>query len=111
MILWQNRSKIQGMATFGIVTMCRCYFSSQDIIPNMETTSRTLLDKDLDKLKFVKESIERNEACLYDKQMCLDYLESVINPRCSICRKPIEGDMIVVKEHKMHPGCRGKYGG
>lgn len=71
--------------------------------------SRSLLEKDIEKLKFVKKSIERGDACTYDKPTCLGYLDSVITPRCCVCRKPIDGDMIVIRERKMHPTCSKKY--
>jgi len=73
--------------------------------------SRELTEKDLEKLDFVRKSIAKGDACTYDKDMCLEYLESILNPRCSICRKPLEGAIVLVKGRKMHPRCRNRYRG
>ena len=77
-------------------------------------SDRILTERDLKKLRFVLKSIERNEACLYDKQRCIQYLDSVINPRCCVCRKPFEGgkgEIVIIGDHKMHKICRKRYHG
>jgi len=72
-------------------------------------TMRTLTEKDMEKLKEIQKAIAGNTACLYDKQRCLDYLETIINPRCAVCRKPLEGEIAILRGRKMHPSCRKRY--
>ncbi len=68
-----------------------------------------LTEKDLKKLRFVFNSIYRNDACSYDKQKCLQYLDSIINPKCAVCRKPLDSDFEIINEKKMHKKCRNRY--
>ena len=70
-----------------------------------------LTAKDLERLKFVYDSIARNDACSYDKQICIQYLESIINPKCVVCRKPLATDFEIVNDKKMHKKCRKRYKG
>ncbi len=79
----------------------------------MEITidSKTLIEKDLERLKKVQNSIFQGIACTYDKEKCLDYLENIIAPKCAVCRKPLNGDIMVVNDHKMHKACRKRYRG
>ncbi|MBU4437342.1 MAG: hypothetical protein L6243_06115 [Candidatus Altiarchaeales archaeon] len=77
----------------------------------MGLTARTLTEKDLEKLKEIQKSIDSNTACLYDKQKCLEYMDSVLNPKCAVCRKPLEGEIDIVRGRKMHPSCRKRYKG
>lgn len=86
-------------------------FLNQIVICYMPTSSRILTDKDLKKLRFVLESIARNEACLCDKQKCLQYVDSIVSPRCCVCRKPLTGEIEIINEHKMHKKCRKRYHG
>ena len=72
---------------------------------------KILTEKDLKRLKFVLKSIDRNDACSYDKQECLRYLDAVINPRCAVCRKPLDTDYEIVNDKKMHIKCRKRYKG
>lgn len=73
--------------------------------------SRTLIEKDIERLKEIQKSIFQGLACTHDKLKCLDYLETLINPKCAVCRKPMEGEILVVKGHKMHKTCRKQYHG
>ena len=68
-----------------------------------------IIDKDLDRLKSVLEAIERGTATTYDKSACIEALNAVIDPKCAVCRKSLENDIIVVNERKMHTKCRSKY--
>jgi hypothetical protein len=77
----------------------------------METTTRTLTDRDIERLEKIQKSIAEGNACSYDKGMCLEYLDRILNPKCCICRKPLEGEIEIVKDHKMHKKCRNKYKG
>jgi hypothetical protein len=70
----------------------------------MEFTS-----KDFEKLKFVFQKVKEGTATTFDKATVEQYLESIINPRCSICRLVIDGDMIVINDRKMHAVCSNKY--
>jgi len=81
-------------------------FESKDIVMEYRLTS-----KDHKRLKFVLESIARNDACSYDKPKCIEYLDSIVNPRCVVCRKPLDGDYEIVNERKMHKKCRKRYKG
>jgi|GEM_PF-1097127 len=77
----------------------------------MKTTVRTLTGRDIEKLRRIQKSISEGNACSYDKSMCLEYLDSILNPRCCICRKPLDGEIEVINDHKMHKKCRNKYKG
>ena len=79
----------------------------------MEITidSKTLIEKDITRLKEIQKSILLGLACTHDKLKCLDNLESVINPKCAVCRKTMEGEIMVVNGHKMHKTCRKRYPG
>ncbi len=68
-----------------------------------------LTGKDAEKLKAVRDAIEGGTATTYDKKACLEALNSILEPKCAVCRKPIEGNMVVVNERKMHEGCRSRY--
>jgi hypothetical protein len=68
-----------------------------------------LSEKDVEKLKFVFKSISDGLACSFDKNKCLEYIDSVLNPKCAFCRKPITGGFVVVNQHKMHPECGNRY--
>ncbi len=70
-----------------------------------------MTEKDRKRLKFVFKSILRNDACSYDKQKCLQYMESIINPRCVVCREPLGSDFEIVNDRKMHEKCRKRYKG
>lgn len=75
----------------------------------MKATENILTEKDLEKLKIIQKSISDGNACLYDKGMCLKYLDSIINPKCSICRKPLQGEIELIRDHKMHIKCSKRY--
>lgn len=80
----------------------------------MEKTidTKTLIDKDIERLKEIQKSIFDGLACTYDKEKCIAYLESIINPKCAVCRKTLNGEILVVKDrHKMHKNCRKRYRG
>ena len=70
-----------------------------------------LSEKDLKRLESVREAVEKCTATTYDKKACLDALETVLEPKCAVCRQLIEGDMVIVNERKMHAGCRSRYNG
>ncbi|MEA1924643.1 MAG: hypothetical protein U9M95_02125 [Candidatus Altiarchaeota archaeon] len=70
-----------------------------------------LTKKDKKRLNFVFKSIARNDACTYDKQKCLQHLESIINPRCVVCREPLDSNFEIVNDKKMHKKCRKRYNG
>ncbi len=77
----------------------------------MEKTidSKTIINEDIEKLKEIRSSISEGLACTYDKIKCLDYLETLINPKCAVCRKPLKGEILVINSHKMHIACRKRY--
>ncbi len=70
---------------------------------------KILTNKDIEKLKKIQKSIAAGDACTYDKAECLKYLESIIEPKCCVCRKPIQDEIEIIRDHKMHPGCRKRY--
>ncbi|MBN2014499.1 MAG: hypothetical protein JW778_04910 [Candidatus Altiarchaeota archaeon] len=69
----------------------------------------TLTKKDVEKLKKIQRSIAEGNACSYDKTECLTYLDSILNPKCCVCRKPLGDEIEIVQDHKMHLKCRKKY--
>lgn len=73
--------------------------------------AKTFTDKDIERLKEIRKSIMDNVACSYEKEKVLEYINSIIEPKCAVCRRLIESDMIVVNERKMHPGCEKRYTG
>jgi len=68
-----------------------------------------LTKKDVLKLKKVKKFVDEGTACSFHKKEVSHLLESILNPKCAVCRKPIGEEMEVVNQRKMHPGCRKKY--
>jgi len=68
-----------------------------------------LTEKDLEKLREIRRCINEGTACIYDKQKCLQYLETITEPKCAVCRKPLSVDFIIVNQHKMHEACRKRY--
>jgi hypothetical protein len=68
-----------------------------------------LIEKDLERLKMVLESIEKGTATSYDKPACIEALNAIIEPKCAICRIPIREEMIVINGRKMHEKCSAKY--
>jgi len=77
----------------------------------MEPTANTLTERDIEKLREIQRSILEGVACTYDKNKCLEYLESILNPKCCVCRKPLTDNICIVKGHKMHIACRKRYPG
>jgi predicted nucleotidyltransferase len=77
----------------------------------LETTLNYLTNRDIEKLKEIQKSVSEGTACTYDKQKVQEYLETIITPKCSVCRKPLDSAVVIVNEHKMHPKCRTKYKG
>ena len=75
----------------------------------IETTANYLTNRDLEKLREIQKHVSEGTACTYDKQKVQEYLASIINPKCSVCRKPLEGAINVVNDYKMHLKCRKKY--
>lgn len=70
-----------------------------------------LIEKDVERLKAVLESIKKGTSSTFDKNANIEALEAILKPKCAVCRKPMEGEMTVINERKMHPKCKGKYKG
>jgi hypothetical protein len=68
-----------------------------------------LTPKDLEKLNFVLQKVKEGTATTFDKPTVEQYLDSVINPRCAICRGVIEDELVVINDRKMHSRCSKKY--
>ncbi len=68
-----------------------------------------LTRKDLEKLKYVLQKVKEGTATTFDKATVEQYLDSVISPRCAICRGIIEEDIVVINDRKMHSSCSKKY--
>ncbi len=68
-----------------------------------------LTSKDLDKLEYILDKIKGNTACSFDKPKCVENLESIINPKCAVCRNLIEDNMVIINERKLHDACKSKY--
>jgi len=68
-----------------------------------------LTRKDIEKLEFVLEKVKAGTATTYDKATAEQYLESIIRPRCAICRDVIADDLVVINDRKMHAKCSKKY--
>jgi len=75
----------------------------------LETTKNYLTGRDLEKLKEIQKHVCSGVACSFEKARCEEYLETLLNPKCSVCRKPLEDKILIVNDHKMHPKCRKKY--
>jgi hypothetical protein len=73
----------------------------------------SLTSKDLEKLRFVQKSVIENTACSYDKEVCMQHLDSVLDPKCMMCRKSLaaEAEIEIVNDKKMHVKCRKRYKG
>lgn len=70
-----------------------------------------LTKKDIEKLVYIRESINEGLACTVNKNECILALDSVLEPKCCVCRRVIEDNLVIVNERKMHAGCRSKYKG
>ncbi|MBD3389235.1 MAG: hypothetical protein GF416_09080 [Candidatus Altiarchaeales archaeon] len=70
-----------------------------------------LTEKDIERLKKVLEAIQKGTATTYDKPTCIEALNAVLDPKCAVCRGPIDDDLVVVNERKMHQKCRSRYKG
>lgn len=70
-----------------------------------------LTKRDIEKLKEVRKSILDGNACTYDKIKCLQHLESILEPKCVVCRGKIDDDYVIVNEKRMHNACKGRYRG
>jgi hypothetical protein len=68
-----------------------------------------LTERDIEKLEKIREFVEAGTACTGAKKEVLACLESILEPKCAVCRGPIEGEMVVVNQRKLHPGCEKKY--
>jgi hypothetical protein len=68
-----------------------------------------LTQKDVGKLKLVLGMIENGTATTYDKKICIESLNSIIEPKCAVCRSIIKEDQVIVNDRKMHQKCRPKY--
>lgn len=68
-----------------------------------------LTQKDLEKLKYVLKKVKEGTATTFDKADVEQYLDSIISPRCAICRGIIEDNIVIINERKMHSGCSKKY--
>lgn len=79
-------------------------FIYYSIYINMELTP-----KDLEKLKYVLQKVKEGTATTFDKASVEQYLESIISPKCAICRGVIEGDIVIINDRKMHTKCSKKY--
>jgi hypothetical protein len=71
----------------------------------------TLTQKDIEKLKLVRKSINDGLACTVDKNECISSLDGIIEPKCCVCRRVIVGELMIVNERKMHAACRSRYKG
>jgi len=72
---------------------------------------KKLTEKDEKKIEFVLKSISNGLACSFEKNKCLKYLDSVLRPKCAVCRKLIEGDFVEKNQYKMHKSCESRYRG
>ena len=68
-----------------------------------------LTSKDLEKLKYVFQKVKEGTATTFDKQVVEQYLDSIIRPRCAICRGVIDEDIVIINDRKMHSNCSKKY--
>ncbi len=70
-----------------------------------------LTKKDIEKLVYVRKSVNDGLACTINKNECILALDSVLEPKCCVCRQVIESNPIIINERKMHASCRSKYKG
>lgn len=68
-----------------------------------------LTPKDFEKINYVLQKVREGTATTFDKATVEQYLESIISPRCSICRGIISDDMVVINDRKMHAVCSKRY--
>ena len=77
----------------------------------VETSINHLSNRDIKKLREIQKHVAEGIACTYEKGKCTEYLDSILNPKCSVCRKPLTDPIYIINEHKMHIGCRKRYKG
>ncbi|MEA3254307.1 MAG: hypothetical protein U9Q22_00550 [Candidatus Altiarchaeota archaeon] len=80
-------------------------------IKETETSVNHLSNRDIKKLREIQKHMVEGIACTYEKEKCLMYLDSILNPKCSVCRKPLTDPIYIINDHKMHVGCRKRYKG
>ena len=68
-----------------------------------------LTKKDVGKLQLIHGMIENGTATTYDKKACLEALNSILEPKCAVCRGTIKDDQVIVNDREMHQKCRAKY--
>ena len=82
-----------------------------DEIKETETTVNHLSNRDIKKLREIQKHVAEGVACTYKKEKCLMYLDSILNPKCCVCRKPLTDPIYIINDYKMHIGCRKRYKG
>lgn len=75
----------------------------------VETSVNYLSKRDIKKLREIHRYMAEGIACTYEKAKCMEYLDSILNPKCSVCRKPLTDPIYIINDHKMHTGCRKRY--
>ena len=70
-----------------------------------------LTQKDVERLKKLKRYIEGGTACTFNKNDSITTLNSILEPKCAVCRKPIESDLVIVNDRKFHLECSRRYKG
>jgi len=72
-------------------------------------SGQKITEHDLEKLKELRKFIMDGTACSYDKMKALEYLNAILEPKCAVCRKIIEGECFVSGKYKMHEACSKRY--
>jgi hypothetical protein len=70
-----------------------------------------LTQKDLERLKKLLKDINEGTATTYEKTASIEALKAILEPKCAVCRKTIEGSPAIINDRKLHEGCRAKYKG
>ena len=68
-----------------------------------------LTQKDLERLKKLLKDIEDGTATTYEKPASIEALKSILEPKCAVCRRLIDKEMVVVNDRKMHSSCKSRY--
>jgi hypothetical protein len=70
-----------------------------------------LSEKDIERLRKLKDAIEKGTATTFDKTFSVDTINGILEPKCAVCRGLIKEGLTIVNDRKMHNSCRSKYKG
>lgn len=68
-----------------------------------------LCGKDIKKLENIEKYVKEGTANTLHKKEVLKALETILRPKCAVCRKPVGDDLLIVNGRKLHSKCSTRY--